>query len=128
MLPGIDLVEEEILQPSLTYKLDFKNKRILGLIDGFEAVYQAVIKRLNTERYAYEIYKDYGVSLETLLGKEFDYVKAVIEHHIKDALLEDERISDVNNFDLKNDNDKLIVTFDVYSYDGFFSLTKEVLL
>ena len=47
------------IQPTKTYKLDLINKRIIGLIDGREAVNQHIRKVLSTDKYAYEIYDWY---------------------------------------------------------------------
>lgn len=113
MLPDvteyIDDAEDDIaentddIQPSYTYKLDFKNKRIMGSVDTLDAVVQAVTKVMQTERFAYEIYDDsYGVELETLLGKEKEYVETVIEQRVEEALLVDDRITSISEFTIVN--------------------------
>ena len=44
----------------------------------------------------YEIYsKEYGHDLGELIGKEFDYVHAVIELILQEALLADDRVDNV---------------------------------
>lgn len=43
----IDEVTEAEEQPSLTYRLDLDNGRIVGKVDGLEAVNQAIRKALS---------------------------------------------------------------------------------
>lgn len=52
---------DESNQVYRTYKMDFERKRIGGMIDGKEAVVQAIWKILSTTRFAHLIYDDqYG--------------------------------------------------------------------
>ena len=44
-------IEEEKEQPSLTYKLDLATGRIVGKVDGLEAVNQFILKALLTPRF-----------------------------------------------------------------------------
>ena len=87
--------------PSLTYKLDLVTKRIIGWIDEEDAMLQAIEKIFLTERFAYLIYTSlYGIELEGLIGKSLPFVQSVLESRIKDAVLADDRvlgISDYNN-------------------------------
>lgn len=106
--------------PSKTYKLDFSNKRIVGNVDGIHAISQTVIKILNTERYRLLIYDwDYGHEINSLVGKNSDYIKAELRRIIKDALIVDDRILDVTNF-VFNDNltGKVPIKFTVLSIEG----------
>ena len=94
---NIQNAEEEM--PSRTYKFDFVSKRISGIIDGQEAMLQAVRKIFETERFAYEIYTaEYGIERESLIGESMDFVSTVLESRIKDALLADSRVLDLKNF------------------------------
>ena len=68
-----------VKQPSKTYHLDLQRGRIVGFVDGYEAIKQAIIKIMLTEKYAYVIYDHYyGVGLEQYIGKEKDRDKSVI--------------------------------------------------
>ena len=85
--------------PSKTYRIDPVNKRILGTIDGKEAVMQFIQKVLVTDKYAYEIYDwYYGSELYKLVGKSYDYAVTRIVNLFREALLVDDRIIDVRNF------------------------------
>lgn len=120
-----NLTELEIVaQPSLTYKLDFNNKRISGMIDDTEAILQAVYKALNTERCAYVIYtSQYGVELERLVGQDYDFIVSDLERTITEALLIDDRITGVSDFTVqKTAVDSLLASFTVNSVFGSIPL------
>lgn len=74
----------------------------LGKIDETEAVKQAALKILNTERYAYEIYSwDYGIELQDLIGEDIIYVMSELKERITDALTADDRIESIENFEVE---------------------------
>ena len=119
--------------PSLTYKLNVSEYEsidtdypdtIQGFVDRKEAIKQAVYHILMTERYAYPIYSDnYGVELEQYIGREFSYLEATIETTLKEALLYDQRITDVKvtSTELTN-TDVALVKFTVESIYGDLKL------
>ena len=116
MLPNTDTVLQDfqniVYYPSLTYKLDFENKRIRGYARDQEAVEQALKLMTLVERNMYEIYDDsYGIETNDLIGKDPNYVLAVIESRIKDACSIDERILDLYEFETSIDYDTVYVTF-----------------
>jgi len=89
---------EERQQPSLTWKLDFENKRITQMIDGLEAVKQAAFVILETERFRYLIYSfNFGSELQGLIGKSPLLVRSEIQRLVREALLQDDRITDVRD-------------------------------
>ena len=76
---NLTILEEQI-QPSRTYHLDLDRKRVASMIDGHDAIIQAVKKILYTERYAYVIYSSqYGVELDRLIGHEYDFIVSDIK-------------------------------------------------
>lgn len=90
---------EVVEQPSRTYRLDIGNNRMLGKVDGLEAMKQAIYLRLSTERDDYLIYsEDYGIQLEDLVGEADAYVLPVLQRRITEALLRDERVLGVDDF------------------------------
>lgn len=119
---------EEVVLPSYTYQV--KNGRIHGYIDGLEAMRQAVEKILLTERFEWVIYSsNYGVELERLIGKPYDFVKADLERTISQALLVDTRIKSVQNFFIEQKTkDSLLCVFEVHTISGLFKVEKEVTL
>lgn len=122
----IDTVQiDETVFEDKTYKL-YEDK-IQGSIDGIEALQQAIVKILSTEKYEYPIYSfDYGVEWKKLVGKNLDYVKIEFKRLVKEALLNDDRVESVKNFVFENEGDELICFFDVVSIYGEFPLKKEV--
>lgn len=106
---------EEVPYANKTYRVNFQTGRIEGNIDGLQAVIQAVIKMLNTERFAYEIYDDqYGNELESLIGKDYLFVKNDIKRVIEEALLVDDRIVSIEDFNINEEastSDSLVVSF-----------------
>jgi SpoVK/Ycf46/Vps4 family AAA+-type ATPase len=85
---------EEITLPSLTYQVS--NGRIVGNIDGLDAMRQAIDKLLRTERFIFEIYSDqYGNDLDELVGKEYEYVEADIARVLDEAIMGDDRVDSV---------------------------------
>ncbi len=118
-----------VRQPSNTYRMKIEEERVDGkIVNEVEAVKQAVYKILNTERYKHIIYStDYGVELADLFGKPIPYVLPEIPRRIAEALLVDDRIKKVDNFEL-NYNKKGDVTclFVVHSIFGAFDVAKKV--
>lgn len=127
----VDLTNLEVVnQPSLTYKLDFERKRISGKIDDEEAIMQLVMKILYTERYAYVIYSSqYGVELDRLIGKDYDFIVSDLERTITEALLADDRILSITNFVAEQTAiDRMSVTFTVNSVVGSVDINTEVMI
>ena len=82
-------------EPSLTFKVE--NGRIRGKVDEKQAMIQAVNKILQTERLVYPIYSgQYGNDLNDLIGKDMGYAKVEAERMIKEALLADDRVVEVD--------------------------------
>lgn len=120
-----DLEVEEIIEPTKTYKI--KDDRIVGFCDGIEALKQAIYLILNTERYEYLIYSDdYGSELKGLIGKDRDIAESEYKRRIKEALIQDHRINNIDNFIFNYDGDNVLMEFIVFSIYGEFSINKEV--
>jgi hypothetical protein len=130
MIPNIKVLTspiEEVEIPSRTYKILLENDRISGYIDGLDAIIQAIYLILNTERYRHVIYSwDYGVELLELYGKPMPYVMSEAERRIKEALMQDDRIVDVTNFNFEPNGKRLHVTFDVITDYGTVQVDKDI--
>ena len=102
---GADFVMET--EPSLTYAMQLTDRYdqddfFVGKTDDEEAVRQAILKIINTERYEYEIYSwDYGIELQDLFGMDMPYVMSEVKQRITDALTADDRIESVDNFEME---------------------------
>lgn len=114
--------------PSRTYVLNFETGQIIEKeIDGKEAIIQFIHKAIQTARYRYLIYNSqYGCEIESLLGQNISpqLLKSEIARVITEALLEDDRIHAVEQFQIVRDSDKLFVTFTVITSEG--AITQEV--
>lgn len=121
---GVEIVTE----PSLTYKIDIDNERVIGRLDGIEALKQAIYKEINTEP-DYIIYENYGVRKKDLFGKQKEFAYVKLCKRIEDALLNDDRINRVYDFFYHKDKslrDELCMSFSVDSIYGDFKM-QEVL-
>lgn len=92
-------------KPSLTYKLDLDKGRIVGKVDGLEAVNQAIRKAIITPRFKCLIYDNqYGSEIEDMvIDKDAtpELIEAIIPGFVKDALKPDTRILKVYDFDFE---------------------------
>ena len=119
---------EEVEMSSKTYKLDFHQKRIMGYVDDMDAMVQAIQKIFRTERFAWPIYShEYGIELESLIGQEHDFVITVLESRIKDALLSDDRIISLQDFQVEQTaKDTLTASGYVITTQGVVELREEI--
>ena len=117
-------VVAETEQPSKTYAFDFDRGEFTGaFIDETEAIRQFIRKTLVTSRYRFLIYdREYGNELESLIGEDVtqELLESEIPRIVQDALLYDERIDDVYDFEITKEpgNDAVVVAFSVTTADG----------
>lgn len=113
-------------QPSKTYYLDRANKRIIGTVtDYLKAVEQAVFLILSIERYDYVMYSwNYGIELKDLYGQIKEYVIPSLIRRITDALMQDDRITDVKNFEYKIEKSKYYISFTVVTKYGNIDISE----
>ena len=123
----IDIDEFES-PPSLTYRLDFTNRRIIGKVDGKEAVMQFIKKVLDTRKYSYEIYDwYYGNELLGLVGMSYDYFSVEAPRMIEEALLVDDRITYIDSWSFTRLSvDSMEISFLVHTIYGDIKYTEEV--
>lgn len=116
-------------ETSATYKMQIDDNRIKGNVKtNLEAVQQAIYKVLNTERYAFAIYSwNYGVELKDLFGKPVPYCMAEIPRRITEALLVDDRVESVEDFELShNGAGEILCKFKAVTVYGDLLLKKRV--
>lgn len=116
------------VQPTHTYKMDLKSNLIRGYTDGLEAMKQAIFKILSTERYQYVMYSwNYGIETLDLYGEPVSYVCPELERRILEALLWDERIESVSNFEFDISKKRVIrVTFTAHTAFGDVQVEREM--
>lgn len=123
--------ESEVIETSQTYKIDFENGRITNeIITGLEAIKQFVYLSLHTERYAYSVFShDIGNELQDVLADNETtdaYKKIEIPRLIEEALIYDDRVSSVSDFELEKQGDSFRVSFTVETDEGTLEI-EEVL-
>ncbi len=113
IIKNIDTIKEK-KHSSKTYKI--KENRILGFCDEIEALEQTIYFILNTERYDYLIYPDsYGSELRRTIEMERDIAESELKRRIKEALTQDDRIENVDEFIFEYEKDSVLVKFTVFS-------------
>jgi phage baseplate assembly protein W len=102
-----------------SYKLDIENNIINGFCDNLESMTQVIYKILNTERYKNIMYSwNYGIELLDLFGEPMNYAVSELKRRITEALVQDDRIQSVDNFEYKTDRRTVYLTFTVHTIFG----------
>lgn len=115
-------------QPTLTYRMQQDVSLVCGYTDGLEAVRQAVYKIIMTERYQYTMYSwNYGIELLDLFGEPVTYVCPELKRRICEALLCDDRIQGVDNFEYDLSRKGIVhLAFTVHTIFGDVRAEREV--
>lgn len=95
------ITDFEIVElPTKTFLIDSANQTVNGLLTDLKsAIIQNLWYMLQIERYRHIIHSwDYGREFDGLIGKEKNYIKAVLPEKIKEAVLMDTRITSVEQF------------------------------
>ncbi|MEW8955617.1 DUF2634 domain-containing protein [Clostridium sp.] len=112
-------INKELTQPTKTYRI--KDGRVLGFTDGIEALKQSIELILSIERYEYLIYSwNYGSELKGVIGKDKDIAESEFRRRIKEALLQDDRIKNIDNLIFEYGKDSVLARFTVFSIYGDF--------
>ncbi|EGT5272152.1 DUF2634 domain-containing protein [Clostridioides difficile] len=127
-IEDVSIINFDVRQePSKTFKLNMERNKVDGICDDVEALKQAIFLILNTERYEHLIYsRNYGVELNDLIGEPISYVIPELERRITEALIQDDRIENVDNFEFQNVKGKVHCKFTVYSKYGNIKAEKVV--
>ncbi|MDB3313368.1 DUF2634 domain-containing protein, partial [Clostridioides difficile] len=112
-IEDVSIINFDVRQePSKTFKLNIEKNRVDGICDDVEALKQTIFLILNTERYEHLIYsRNYGVELNDLIGEPISYVIPELERRITEALIQDDRIENIDNFEFQNIKGKVQCRF-----------------
>lgn len=130
-----ETIEDEQEKPSRTYKIDWDKGRIIGFVDGQEAMNQYIKKAILTPRFTCLIYSNqYGSEIiDTLMDKEVtrEYIEAEISFLVTDTLIHDPRVVRVYNVEIEFKDtypmqDSCVITFDVDTIYGEISVREVV--
>ncbi|AXU79087.1 TPA: DUF2634 domain-containing protein [Clostridioides difficile] len=127
-IEDVSIINFDVRQePSKTFKLNIEKNRVDGICDDVEALKQTIFLILNTERYQHLIYSwNYGVELNDLIGEPISYVIPELERRITEALIQDDRIENIDNFEFQNIKGKVQCRFSVHTKYGNIKAEKVV--
>ncbi|BAK46133.1 hypothetical protein CXIVA_01660 [Clostridium sp. SY8519] len=110
---------EEESYATRTFRMNTDTGTISGMCDGKEAIAQGIHCMLLTELGRYPIFsEDYGLAAEDLIGEEMDYARAELKDRITEALLFDERVISVDDFEFHPTGSSLLITCSVTTDTG----------
>lgn len=133
-IPVEELEESEEIT-SRTYAINWEDGRIMGFVDGQEAVRQFIKKALMTPRFKCLIYdSQYGSEIKEVVLQENatrEYIETEMQFLVSDALSYDERILDIYNLEIEFQDsypmqDSVLISFDVDTIYGSIPV-KEVI-
>lgn len=118
---------EYVSQPSKTWRIDPVTHRLSGTCEGYDAVRQAVNIILNVERYRWQIFQSSsGMEWEGLLGQDAGFVAAELQRRATEALMMDDRVTGIENFDYNVRGQTLSASFTVITIYGGVEAGMEV--
>lgn len=124
---GLTLDFEEEIEPSNTFKINNQLDRCYGTVDELEAMKQAVFLMLDIERYDYLIYSwNTGFEANDLIGQPIAFVVSEVKRRIRETLLQDDRITEVDSFIVTTNKNKVHVQFTAHTIYGEIPSEKEV--
>ena len=113
---------EYVSQPSKTWLINRQTMRVQCQNDDLESVRQAVEIILSTKRFEWQIYSsNVGTELESLIGEAASYIESEFPRMVEEALLVDDRVTEVNDFSFTVSGDTMTWTFTVVTVFGAFS-------
>lgn len=123
-------IESSRDSPTYTYHIDFEKNRVVGFCDRTKAMEQAIYMILMTDRFKYYIYSwNYGTEWDKLWGKSYPVFKSLSRRVISEALLEDERITELLNFQISQvDSQTAAISFIAETIFGNIPIRREVRL
>jgi len=117
-------IDTEVL-PSKTFSIAENS----GMIDNLDAVKQAVNIILDVNRYESPLLPwSFGNEMRNLIGEPMDFAVIESERYIKEALKQDDRITDVIDFEFVESGGALLASYRVVTIYGDFTRETEVSL
>lgn len=132
-LSNIDIAESEenkVIEVPREYGIDFTTGQLTGkIVEGLEAIKVWVWLCLHTERFRHAIYSaDYGTSFEQYIGHVLsdEYINTDCESEVTDALLMNEYIEGIEDFEVVRNSDALNIKFRVVTKFGSLEVDESV--
>ena len=122
--------DSQVVKMPKEYGVDFATGQLTGkIVEGLEAIKVWIWLCMHTERFRHAIYSaDYGTSLEQYIGHMLsqEYINTDCESEISDALLINEYIESVEDFEAVKDGEHLRVSFRVVTKFGSIEVDENV--
>lgn len=122
--------DSQVVKVPKEYGLDFQTGQLTGkIVEGLEAIKVWIWLCMHTERFRHAIYSaDYGTSLEQYIGHMLsdEYINTDCESEISDALLINEYIESIEDFEAVKDGEHLRVSFRAVTKFGNIEVDENV--
>ena len=123
--------DSQVVKVPREYGIDFTTGQLTGkIVEGLEAIKVWIWLCMHTERFRHAIYSaDYGTSLEQYIGHMLseEYINTDCESEISDALLINEYIESIEDFEAVRNSDSLNISFRVVTKFGRIEVDENVL-
>lgn len=122
--------DSQVVKMPKEYGIDFATGQLTGkIVEGLEAIKVWIWLCMHTERFRHAIYSaDYGTSLEQYIGHMLseEYINTDCESEITDALLINEYIESIEDFEAVRNSDSLNISFRVVTKFGNIEVDENV--
>lgn len=122
--------DSQVIKAPKEYGINFQTGQLTGkIVEGLEAIKVWIWLCMHTERFRHAIYSaDYGTSLEQYIGHMLseEYINTDCESEISDALLINEYIESIEDFEAVRNSDSLNISFRVVTKFGSIEVDENV--
>lgn len=122
--------DSQVVKMPKEYGINFQTGQLTGkIVEGIEAIKVWIWLCLHTERFRHAIYSaDYGTSFEQYIGHVLsdEYINTDCESEISDALLINEYIESIEDFEAVRNSDSLNISFRVVTKFGSIEVDENV--
>nr|DAW73859.1 MAG TPA: Protein of unknown function (DUF2634) [Caudoviricetes sp.] len=122
--------DSQVVKMPKEYGINFQTGQLTGkIVEGLEAIKVWIWLCMHTERFRHAIYSaDYGTSLEQYIGHILseEYINTDCESEISDALLINEYIESIEDFEAVRNYDSLNISFRVVTKFGSLEVDEVV--
>ena len=122
--------DSQVVKMPKEYGINFQTGQLTGkIVEGLEAIKVWIWLCMHTERFRHAIYSaDYGTSLEQYIGHMLseEYINTDCESEISDALLINEYIESIEDFEAVRNSDSLNISFRVVTKFGSLEVDEVV--
>lgn len=132
-LSDTETIKEEnsqVVKVPREYGINFRTGQLTGkIVEGIEAIKVWIWLCLHTERFRHAIYSaDYGTSFEQYIGHVLsdEYINTDCESEISDALLINEYIESIEDFEAVRNSDSLDIKFRAVTKFGNIEVDENV--